>query len=289
MSARQRILVTGGAGFLGSWIVRGLLRGGAGVRSLDGRSPDPGMLRALSIGYDDVEWIGGTVEDAACVAAAVEGCDAVVHAAAVDLPTSEADPRRCLSVNGIGSMNVFAASADVGVRRLLFVSSAAASGQPPSVYGAVKLVAERALGRVAQDRLLQAHIVRPFVILGVGRVAGISAGLTAACQAAALGDDFLIPISGRSWVDPAGDLAAEIATWSRTGTPAAKRYRSIAADFHDAAVILSQLGNCRIRCDGEPLPAFLPVSDADIRRDEQAFAGVLAECVGHFREIATLV
>lgn len=289
MVPRQRILVTGGAGFLGLWIVRGLLHGGAEVRSMDGRRPDPGMLRALSIGHGDVEWIEGSVEDRAGVAAAVGRCDAVVHAAALDLPASERDPGRCLSVNGTGSMNVFAASAEADVRRLLFVSSAAASGQPPSVYGAVKLVAEKALERVARDSAMEIRIVRPFVILGVGRVAGISAGLTAACQAAASGHDFLIPFSGASWIDPVEDLAAEIATWALTGVPAAGQYRSIAADFGQAAVILSRLGDCSIGCTGEPLPVFVPVADADIRRDEQAVARSLADCVGHFREIATQV
>lgn len=244
------------------------------------------MSRALSIRHGDVEWREGSVENSACVAAAVEGCDAVVHAAALDLPTSERDPRRCLSVNGLGSMNVFGASPEAGVRRLLFVSSAAASSRPPTTYGAVKLVAERALHIAAGASAMKVHIVRPFIILGVGRVAGISAGLTAACQAAARGRDFLMPFSGRSWVDPAGDLAAEIASWARTGNPTSPSYRSIAGDFSHASAILSELGGCRIRCDGESLPAFVPVAAADIRRDEKAFAKSLADCVGHFREFA---
>lgn len=288
MSSPQRVLVTGGAGFLGGWIVRELLRRGADIRSLDSRNPDPEMLRTLSVGHGDVQWIRGSVEDNACVSAAVEGCHAVVHAAALNLPTSEADPQRCLSVNGVGSSNVFTASANAGVGRLMFMSSAAASGWPPSVYGAVKFVAEKALDRIARHSALSASIVRPFVIFGLGRVKGISAGLTAACQAAASGHDFLIPFSGATWVDPVQILAADFSSWAMTGMPAVRQYPSLAADIDNAAAILSRLGGCRIRCAGEPLPAFVPVADTETRRDEEALARALAVCVGHFRDVRSL-
>jgi nucleoside-diphosphate-sugar epimerase len=109
-----KALVTGGGGFLGQAIVRGLLARGAGVRSFS-RSEHPG-LRALG-----VKQMQGDVADAAAVAAAVRGCDAVFHVAAK--PGIWGDYADYYAANVTGTENVIAACRGQGVQRLIYTSS----------------------------------------------------------------------------------------------------------------------------------------------------------------------
>jgi len=109
-----KALVTGGGGFLGQAIVRGLLARGAGVRSFS-RSEHP-ALRALG-----VEQLQGDLADAAALFAAVQGSDAVFHVAAK--PGIWGDYADYHRINVAGTENVIAACRRHGVRRLIYTSS----------------------------------------------------------------------------------------------------------------------------------------------------------------------
>lgn len=119
-----KVLVTGGTGFVGSHAVRALVRSGHHVRLL-ARRPEqvPVSLAPHAVMADDV--VAGDVTDPRCVAAALEGCDAVVHAAAV----YSLDPRRrdeVLRTNELATELVLGSAVEAGVDPVVHVSSTVA-------------------------------------------------------------------------------------------------------------------------------------------------------------------
>jgi UDP-N-acetylglucosamine/UDP-N-acetyl-alpha-D-glucosaminouronate 4-epimerase len=147
-------LVTGGAGFIGSNLVRALLERGDSVRVLDNFSTGN---RANLVGLDDVEVIEGELRSYERVHAAVRGAELVFHLGALgSVPRSVQDPLTSGAVNVEGTLNVLLAARDEGVQRVVFASSSSIYGNQPelplresmapdpiSPYGVAKLAAER--------------------------------------------------------------------------------------------------------------------------------------------------
>ena len=126
------ILVTGGAGFIGSHIVERLLSLGHEVRVLDNFST--GRRENLSLFEDGVDIIEGDIRDVSCVERAVKGAEVVFHEAALaSVPRSVADPVSSNDVNVTGTLNLLVASRDSGVRRLVYASSSSAYGDGPEL------------------------------------------------------------------------------------------------------------------------------------------------------------
>ena len=118
-------LVTGGAGFIGSHTVRALLARGERVRVLDDLSTGS---RSHLAGLE-IELQVGDVADPHAVATAMDGCDRVIHLAALaSVPGSCAEPVHYDRVNLRGSLVVFEAAREAGVERLVYASSSAVYG-----------------------------------------------------------------------------------------------------------------------------------------------------------------
>ena len=121
------VLVTGGAGFIGSHLVDGLLERGARVRVLDNFST--GRLSNLAHCRERIEVVEGDIRDSKACQAASEGIVYLFHQAAFSsVPGSMADPATTIAVNVAGTANIFAAAREAGVRRVVYASSS-------SVYG----------------------------------------------------------------------------------------------------------------------------------------------------------
>lgn len=127
------VLVTGGAGFIGSHLVPQLLERGDTVRILDNMSRGDRDRVAGWAATGRVELVEQDVRYGGAVHQAMAGCDRVVHLAAVSINKSEADPYESVDINVVGSNNVFKAAADHGVARVVFASSASVYGDPETL------------------------------------------------------------------------------------------------------------------------------------------------------------
>jgi UDP-glucose 4-epimerase len=173
----QRVLVTGGAGFIGSNLVRALLERGDEVRVLDNFSTGS---RANLEGLG-VEVVEGELRSYERVHNATRRAEVVYHLGALgSVPRSVQDPLTSNAVNVEGTMNVLLAARDEGVRRVVFASSSSVYGaqselpmteslraDPISPYGVAKLAAERycvSFSRVYES--FEAVVLRYFNVFG---------------------------------------------------------------------------------------------------------------------------
>lgn len=123
-------LVTGGAGFIGSNLVRRLVAMGARVRVFDDLSS--GHLENLAGLEASVEFVRGDVRDAPAVQAALRGVRHVFHVAALaSVQASVDDPAATHEINVTGTLNVLLAARDAGAERVVFSSSASIYGDSP--------------------------------------------------------------------------------------------------------------------------------------------------------------
>ena len=177
--ADSRILVTGGAGFIGSHLADALLARGHAVRVLDNLSS--GQRGNLPLGDPRLELVVGDVADAGAVRAALAGCTGVAHLAAVaSVQASVDDPVSTHQSNFIGTLNLCEAMREQGVKRVLFASSAAVYGQngegaaidedtpkaPLTPYAADKLASEHYLDFYRRQHGLEPATFRFFNVFG---------------------------------------------------------------------------------------------------------------------------
>jgi len=148
----MNVLVTGGAGFIGSHIVRALLERGDRVRVLDNFSTG----KRENLAGLDIELIEADLRDASRVTQACRGVETVFHQAAfVSVPQSMKEPVDCFDVNVTGTASLLQAAHKYGARRVVFATSAAVYGdsdayplneetplRPLSPYAASKCVDE---------------------------------------------------------------------------------------------------------------------------------------------------
>jgi UDP-glucose 4-epimerase len=173
-----RCLITGGAGFIGSHLAEAAVSRGWAVTVLDNLSS--GRLENLAPVLNDVTFIEGDVTDAARVRETARGCEVIFHEAAlVSVPRSVADPRLSAEINDLGTLNVFEAARNQGVRRVVLASSAAVYGkqhappheetltpEPATPYAAHKLLGEHYARFYAAVYGIESVCLRYFNIYG---------------------------------------------------------------------------------------------------------------------------
>lgn len=172
----MKILVTGGAGFIGSHI----------VELYQGKADEIRVLDNLRTGYrhnlDGLRhtFIEGSVTDRELVKMAVQGVDFIFHLAAlVSVPESVSKPRECIDINVHGLLNVLEEASSAGVKKLVFASSAAVYGDNPTVpkvesmvpepkspYAITKLDGEHYLGMFHREGMLETAALRFFNVFG---------------------------------------------------------------------------------------------------------------------------
>ena len=174
----MRVLITGGAGFIGSHLAMTLQKRAA-VRIFDNlRTGDRRRLEG-----HNVDFVQASVLDTAALRSAMSGAVVVFHLAAmVGVKESMDNPRGCIETNVIGTFNVLEAAADAGVRKLVFASSAAIYGynppvptsetvspSPKSPYAMSKLDGEYFCEMFLREERLKTAALRFFNVFGPGQ------------------------------------------------------------------------------------------------------------------------
>lgn len=171
-------LVTGGAGFIGSHIVRALLAQGSKVRVLDNYST--GKKENLAGLFGKLEILEGDIRNSSDVRRAIQGVDVIFHEAAfISVPQSLQEPRECLAINIQGTVTLLEEARRVGVSRVVLASSAAVYGNsndlpltensvspPLSPYAASKRVKEIFAELYSQAFNLDVIALRYFNVYG---------------------------------------------------------------------------------------------------------------------------
>jgi UDP-glucose 4-epimerase len=176
----KRVLVTGGAGFIGSHLIDRLVDEGYDVRVIDNLYS--GKLENIErhIKRGKVDFVKGDIRDASLVKKSLVGVDAVFHLAAIiSVPFSVSNPELTLDVNLAGTTTLLNACSEKNVDKFIFVSSCAVFGDtkilpvnenettnPISPYAESKLLAERDCLSFQQRGLLQSVVLRFFNVYG---------------------------------------------------------------------------------------------------------------------------
>lgn len=177
----MKVLVTGGAGFIGSHLVDQLLLRGAGVVVYDNLSTGQKPFIASALRSENCHLVNADVLDRDSLRKAMDGCEMVAHLAAnADVRRGLERPEWDLEQNTMATSNVLEAMREVGVKRLFFASSGAIYGEPEiyptpedaplpiqtSLYGASKLAAEGLITAYCHGYDMNAAIFRFVSILG---------------------------------------------------------------------------------------------------------------------------
>ena len=171
-------LVTGGAGFIGSHLCEALVARGERVRVVDNLST--GKRANLAHLGDVVEFMEGDLADLEVARRAVEGCEFVLHQAAIpSVPRSVKDPITSNRANIDATLSVLVAARDAGVRRLVYAGSSSAYGNTPTLpkhegmptaplspYALQKLVGEQYLQLFTKLYDLETVTIRYFNVFG---------------------------------------------------------------------------------------------------------------------------
>jgi nucleoside-diphosphate-sugar epimerase len=217
----MRVLLTGGYGCIGAWIVRNLLERGSRTWIYD-LHEDPRRLRLL-LSEEQLRQVGfiqGDVTDLDGLKRALDeqGITHVIHLAGLQVPTCRANPILGAKVNVVGTLAVFEAvrAAGAQVQRLVYASSAAVFGppedyatgaplgddaplRPATHYGYFKCCNEGNARVYFQDHGLSSIGLRPWTVYGVGRDFGMTSEPTKAIKSLALGRPYHISYGG--WQD----------------------------------------------------------------------------------------
>ena len=172
----SKVLVTGGAGYIGAHVAAELLKSGYSIRIYDDFSN--GLHRRVDGKFRDI--VDGDILDRVKLLAALDGIDAVIHLAAKKaVEESVKDPLKYYENNVGGTLNLLGAMAAKGVKQLVYSSSAAVYSPndkeavveddptaPLSPYGASKLLAEQLISSVGSAEQISNISLRYFNVVG---------------------------------------------------------------------------------------------------------------------------
>ena len=289
-------IITGGCGFLGTWIVKQLLDQGHDVTVFDLQKNTKRWEMVLALA--EIERVGFRsvrIEETADVLAAVAEInpDGIIHLAGLQVPTCRDNPILGAKVNVLGTLNVFeaakAAKKSGGKNiRVVYASSAAVFGpdaeypegavgddaalKPTNHYGAYKLCNEFSARAYWATDAIPSVGLRPLTIYGPGRDTGMTSFPTRAIAAAMLKRDFEIPFRGKTAYIHAREVADMFVRCAQK-LPAGAHVYTVGGDVADTAGFIETIAACvpdaarYIKVAGGDLPITQRLDDAALRRD----------------------
>ena len=200
-----KIIIFGGCGFLGSWIVRVFLKKGYSVSVFDLKIKKKLLTYFVGEDINKIKFITGDITNYDHVQEATTNIDYVINLAGLMTPDCSSNPLLGAKVNVLGSINVFEALKKNNIKFLVYTSSAGVFGQkdnyhpfPETHYGAYKLAVEGVARAYFNEAGISSVGIRPYVIYGPGREVGGTAGITLACKAAKQGYGYTVNFSGKA-------------------------------------------------------------------------------------------
>jgi nucleoside-diphosphate-sugar epimerase len=288
-----RVLITGGYGFIGAWIIRNLLTRGDQVWVYDLKE-DPRRLRLIlpELEARKAIFVSGDVTALATLRKAIADhqISHVIHLAGLQVPTCRADPILGARVNVIGTLAVFEAvrSAGAQIKRLVYASSAAVFGPPekypqgplpddvkllPSThYGHFKCCNEGNAAIYYQDNGVSSIGLRPWTVYGVGRDLGMTSEPTKAIKSVAIGRPYHISYGGFQDLQFVDDVAKIFVRCLEAPYQGAKSYNIRGhvvdlATFHKALCTVEPSAAKLVTFGDRQLAIAYDLDDSALRRD----------------------
>jgi nucleoside-diphosphate-sugar epimerase len=285
----ESYFITGAQGCIGSWIAKALAERGD-IPVVFDRSDDARRLHAI-MNADDVARVRfelGDITDGRKVLAALESSQAqkIIHLAGLQVPTCKSDPVQGALVNVLGTLNCFEAARALGVKQVVYASSAAVYGmnedsepldesaacEPTTHYGVFKRTNEGNARVYFLDHGLSSIGLRPLTVYGVNRDAGLTSDPTKAMKSAVLGRPFHIRFSGSTDFQYVADTAAAFIACADSANE-----RAAVFNLHGETVAVERIasfinqqapGSNRelITFGGPPIPIAPAMNDTAIRR-----------------------
>lgn len=223
---KRTALVTGGSGFIGTWVIRELIRQGIPAVAYDTQHNAERWRAILGNDADRPEFVVGDLRDRDKLMQVCEQHDIgyLIHLAALLTPACQADPWLGADVNIMGTLSVFEVARQCAgrIHGVVYASSYAVYGpeaddsvsaidssrnRPTSFYGAFKLSVDLIAEQYWSCCQVASVAIRPHVVYGPERDQGLTAGPSLAAKAAARGKDYCIGYTGRVGYDYVEDVA----------------------------------------------------------------------------------
>jgi UDP-glucuronate 4-epimerase len=274
MSEPERFLVTGALGCIGAWTCAVLAESGASVVGYDLGTDD---RRLKLVGAESVPVVRGDITDRPALDRVLDehAITHVIHLAALLIPQIKANPPLGTAINVGGTVNVLDAAKTRGIR-VAYASSAAVYsqvddtggpvpndtiGHPTTFYGVHKQACEGLARIFWQEEQVPSIGIRPFIVYGPGRDAGLTASPSLAMAAAAAGEDSRITFGGRTQLQYAPDAARVFVAAARAATEGARVFSlgGPADTLADCARLIAETANVTCSVDEDTR---LPFPDA---------------------------
>src|SRR6266446_6946361 len=282
----ETYFITGAQGCSGSWIVKTLAERGDSPQVFD-RSEDARRLSAIMDPADleRVRFVTGDITDGPAVLGALKESAAqrVIHLAGLQVPTCKADPVAGALVNVVGTINMFEAARTLGVKGIVYASSAAVYGmdeesgpldetaecEPTTHYGVFKRTNEGNARIYFLDHGLSSVGLRPLTVYGVNRDSGLTSDPTKAMKAAVLGVPFHIRFGGATDFQYVADTAAAFIACA-DNAPEGAHVFNLHGETVEVARIVDVINEAAGRematFGGAAIPIAAAINDAAIRR-----------------------
>ena len=246
----MKAVIFGGSGFLGTWLVKKLVENN--IKTIIFDKNKTSLKNFVDLNDTNIQFIEGDITNSEQVSDISKMGDVLINLAGLMTPDCSKNPISGVSVNIIGSINVFKAAINQNNKYVIYTSSGGVFGRedpeipfPETHYGAFKLAVEGIARAFFLENNLSSFGLRPFVIYGPGREVGGTAGITLACKALAKNEDYEIPFSGKAgfvYVEDVAEIIIQLTKKQIVG-PNVMNINGVSCKISDMLKIFSNLNN----------------------------------------------